>query len=219
MQGEFSTRIGERRTIRLADGSSIILDTGTRILVAYGGARRIVRLIAGQALFEVSHDASRPFTVEAAGRRVTGLGTVFAVRVEPDSFNVTLVRGRVEVERMNDLAGPKSDEPAILKPGQQLSAGPGAPVQVASVDVDRQLMWRDGFVEFDDVTLGADVAEINRYTDRPITIVDPQAASLHVSGVFRTGSPDAFVSAISAVLPVVSRPGAGGSLQLSRRAG
>ena len=212
------TGVGERRTVKLPDGSIVTLNTNTRMAVAFSNGRRLIHLWRGQALFEVAHDANRPFTVEAADRQVTALGTIFEVRVDPGRVNVVLFRGRVVVDRTPDATG-GSDEarvaPTILKPGQQFDVELGAPQKVAAVDVDRQLLWRNGFVEFDDETLGHAVAEMNRYASKPIVLNNDGVAALHVSGLFRTGSPDQFIDAIQGILPVEAKPTAQGGIELS----
>ncbi|MDB5576377.1 MAG: Fe2+-dicitrate sensor, rane component [Bradyrhizobium sp.] len=215
---EYSTGIGERRVVRLADGTSVTLNTHSKLTVAFTANRRIVRLARGQALFEVAHDRSRPFIVEAADRQITALGTVFEVRVDVGRVNVVLFQGRVVVDRQPDMMGadePASMPPAILKPGQQFSAELGAPQRVEAVDVERQLLWRSGFVEFDDETLAHAVAEINRYSKHPITLSNDGVAALHVSGLYRTGSPEQFIDALQGLLPVTAKPTPQGNIEIS----
>ncbi|KEQ53396.1 FecR family protein [Sphingobium chlorophenolicum] len=215
---EYSTRAGERRTIRLADGTSVTLNTRSRLIVAFTEKRRVVRLASGQALFEVAHDRNRPFAVIAADRQITALGTVFEVRVDPGRVNVVLFQGRVVVDRVPDAAAGSAAvplAPTILQPGQGFSAELGTPQKVGAVDVERQLLWRDGFVEFDDEPLGRAVAEINRYSSHPITLNDDGVAALHVSGVYRTGAPGQFIDAIQGILPVEAHPTTDGNVELS----
>lgn len=215
---EYVTGVGERRTVKLADGSTVTLNTRTRMTVAFTEGRRLVRLLRGQALFEVFHDRTRPFVVEAADRQVTALGTIFEVRVDPGRINVVLIQGRVVVDRTPEAARALESAPlapTMLKPGEEFSVALGAPQRVGSVDIDRQLLWRDGFVEFDDEPLGAAVAEINRYSSRPISLANDGVASLHLSGVFSTGAPDRFVDAAGAILPIQSKTTAQGGIELS----
>ncbi|MET0310176.1 MAG: FecR domain-containing protein [Sphingomonas sp.] len=217
-KNEYVTGVGERRTVRLADGTSVTLNTRSRLIVAFTEGRRFVRLTRGQALFEVAHDRNRPFTVEAADRQITALGTVFEVRVDPGRVNVVLFQGRVVVDRAPEAANGYEATPvppSFLKPGEQFSAEMGTAQKVGAVDVDRQLLWRDGFVEFDDEPLGHAVAEINRYASRPITLSNDGVAALHVSGLYRTGSPDQFVDAVQGILPVEAKPTAQGGIELS----
>jgi transmembrane sensor len=215
---EYVTGVGERRTVKLADGTTVTLNTRTRLAIAFTDGRRLVRLLRGQALFEVFHDRTRPFVVEAADRQVTALGTIFEVRVDPGRVNVVLIEGRVVVDRTPEAARAFDSAPlapTLLKPGEEFSVALGAPQRVGSVDIDRQLLWRDGFVEFDDEPLGAAVAEINRYSSRPITLGDDGVASLHLSGVFSTGAPDRFVDAVGAILPIQSKKTPQGGIELT----
>ncbi|MDB5584201.1 MAG: hypothetical protein JWR80_9377 [Bradyrhizobium sp.] len=215
---EYATGVGERRTVQLSDGSSVTLNTRTNLQIVFSQGHRLVKLMHGQALFEVAHDRNRPFTVEAADRQITALGTVFEVRVDPGRVSVVLIKGRVVVDRTREAVnafGGAPVAPAFLKPGEEFSVELGAPQRVAAVNVESQLLWRDGFVEFDDEPLGLAVAEINRYANRPITLRDDGVGALHLSGVFRTGSPDSFIDAVGAVLPVEAKPTPQGGVELS----
>src|SRR5690606_5015875 len=78
----YATKVGERLNVRLEDGSIVALNTATVLEVAYSPGRRDVRLVRGQALFEVARNHDRPFIVTAGDRRVTALGTAFDVRVD-----------------------------------------------------------------------------------------------------------------------------------------
>ena len=88
------TTIGGRSVTRLADGSTVTLNTDTRIDIQYDRKRRGITLMRGQALFEVVED-ERPFEVIAGNRRIVALGTAFDVRMRPDNgVQVTLLEGR-----------------------------------------------------------------------------------------------------------------------------
>jgi len=206
--GEFVTAKGERRTVRLGDGTAVTLNTDSAIRVAYAPGRRLVRLLRGQVLFEVAKDHSRPFVVQAAGRQVTALGTIFEVRLDPNRLKVVLVEGKVVVDGIQDRSGTGRPVivPAVLAPGEELVSMLGEKPQLAKVDVDQQLRWREGFVEFDDVPLSTAVGEMNRYSSRQLVLQDAATGDLRLSGVFRTGSPERFAAIVSELLPIRSRP-------------
>lgn len=218
---EFVTAKGERRTLRLADGSTLTLNTDSAIRVGFDDERRLVHLIQGQALFEVAKDAHRPFVVQAADRQVTALGTIFEVRVDADRMKVTLVEGKVVVDEVGEAGTPRGSGesapmvPAVLAPGQELVAIDGFRPTLARVDVDRQLSWVDGFVEFDDVPLTEAVAEMNRYSTRPLVIRDAATGRLRVSGLFRTGNPERFAAIASELVPIRQRTLPSGGVELS----
>lgn len=214
--GEFATAKGERRTVRLADGSTITLNTDSAIRVGYVADRRLVRLLRGQALFEVAKDPHRPFVVQAGAKQVTALGTIFEVRLDADRMKVTLVEGKVVVDEVEDRPddGAPVMVPTVLAPGEALVAAEGAKPLLTKVDTDQQLRWREGFVEFDDATLAEAVSEMNRYSAKQLVIGDPATGQLHVSGVFRTGSPERFAAIVGELLPVRQRPLPGGGVEL-----
>lgn len=212
----FSTAKGERRIIQLPDGTRVTLNTDTAVALAYTPGSRLVRLTRGQALFEVAKDASRPFTVEAAGRRVTALGTVFEVRLDPGRMKVVLVEGRVVVDRASAASEPLDPAPTLLKPGQALVAELGVPQRVAPVDVGSELMWREGYVSLEDAPLATAAAEMSRYTSTSIRVLDDETGRLRISGVFRTGDADRFTGLVRELLPVRVERLADGSVVIAR---
>ncbi|HSX55884.1 MAG TPA: FecR domain-containing protein [Sphingomonas sp.] len=212
----FATAKGERRTVRLPDGTRVTLNTDTAVALAYTANSRLVRLTRGQALFEVAKDAGRPFTVEAAGRRVTALGTVFEVRLDPGRMKVVLVEGRVVVDRASAATEPLDPAPTLLKPGQALVAELGVPQRVAPVDVSSELMWREGYVSLEDAPLAAAAAEMSRYTATSIRVLDDETGRLRISGVFRTGDADRFAGLVRELLPVRVDRLADGSVVIAR---
>lgn len=210
----YRTAVGHRSAVTLDDGSVVELNTDSVLQVDYSPARRDVRLLRGQALFDVAHDSDRPFVVEAAGQRVTALGTAFDIRVEDGEMRVTLIEGRVEVEPVRSAAAARQPEATILDPGEQLIAAADQPFVVHPANVAQAVSWRTGRVIFSDEPLGDVVEEINRYSRHRVMLGDPTLAELRVSGVFRAGSVDSFVSAIDAAFPVAARD-AGDEIVLS----
>jgi transmembrane sensor len=206
------TAVGAPRDLALQDGSRVTLDTDSALAVAYVGDHRAVRLLRGQASFNVIHDPSRPFTVDVGARTVTDLGTEFVVGMDgPSSLHVTLVTGRISVS-----AAPGA--PAwTLAPGQELEAGPGRADQIVSVDLARSLAWRDGYLEFQGEPLNRAIAEMNRYGGAPVAVADASLGGLPVSGRFRVGNPVRFAEALSEVYPLRLTQRPGGGAQITRR--
>ena len=93
----YVTLIGEQKTVVLTDGSEVILNTDTELVVRYDAARRLISLQKGEAHFEVAHDPQRPFDVLAGHGRVKALGTAFTVRLDPVGVSVYVTEGVVEV--------------------------------------------------------------------------------------------------------------------------
>lgn len=211
----YKTKVGEQRTLVLADGSRVTLNTASEIFVDYRQGERIVRLARGQALFDVAHARDRPFSVVVAGRKVTALGTVFEVRLDKDRLKVTLVRGKVRVDEEADAKAGATPKPlAILAPGQQfVSVGALAPI-VEGVDVEKELLWRRSLIEFENETVASAVAELNRYTSTQIVVSDSDVAAMRMSGIVKTGDAAEFTELVGAMLPVVSRKNERGEIEL-----
>ena len=209
-QGEvYQTGLAERRAVILRDGSLLSLDAMSRVSVRYSrDARRLV-LTRGQARFDVAHDPTRPFSVAARDRTVVATGTAFNIDMVAPEVRVTLIEGKVLVLPRRaapipliETPSPKA-RPIELRAGQALVATEGAqPEVVAKVDVDRATAWQRGKLMFDKVPLVDAVERINRYSDRKISVGDPQAAAMSISGVFNMGDVDAFLDSAASFLPL-----------------
>lgn len=206
----YRTAVGERSTVVLPDGSVATLNTDSVLKVAYSGSERGVRLLRGQALFEVAKNKRIPFQVYAADRRITALGTMFDVRIEGKRVKVALVEGVVKVARVAPATPQAPAQQVTMTAGEVLEAPPAAAMIVKTADTGRATSWKDGVVVFDDAPLAEAVAEMNRYTHRDVTLAEPKSGALRVSGVFRTGDPERFAEAMAEVFPLeVERRGDG----------
>jgi len=207
----YDTGIGEQRIVMLQDGTRMTLNTSTRVRVSLGASRRTVDVVGGEALFEVAKDASRPFVVRAASSEVTATGTAFLVRYTPsiesklDALEITLVEGRVVVSSPTDGVSAAVTPAIEMSPGQRLRVAgvrnqAGAPVKpkVDHPRVDQVLAWKRGDAVFDNASLAEAVAEMNRYSSTPISVIGADAlGALRVSGVFKTGDNASFSRAVA----------------------
>ena len=201
----YSTEVGQRRTITLADGSHIALDSLSSVTVSQMSARaRNLVLNKGRAHFDVAHDSSRPFRVRVGKQLVVAVGTAFNVeRLEAKIF-VTLTQGRVKVEsgRTVDSA---PDKAFVLNPGQELVVNQAGAAAVTQIDLRAANAWEHGQIVLNNEPL-ADVAEqLNRYLPRPI-LVDPAIANMRINGVLNVGQLNSFVGALTSYFPIQSRP-------------
>jgi len=185
----YATEVGEQRSLQLADGSRVRLDTASKIRVRFTEGERRIELAEGQAFFEVAHNPARPFVVMTADASVTAVGTVFEVRRVGSETRVVLVSGAVDVAQ----AGLPS-VPQRLLPNQQTAIRSGK-AKVSAVNADTATSWTDGELTFTDTPLVEAVAEVNRYLATPIVLDAPAAANTPINGVFRSGDRTAFVSA------------------------
>jgi transmembrane sensor len=212
----YTSGIGEVRRIALEDGSTVLLNTASEVTVRLTKQQRDVRLVRGEALFEVAHDKFRPFIVQANDTAVRAVGTAFAVRLDAAQVDVTVTEGVVEVADSKTMSGGGVATPAaskfevkrvaaherlVIAPSRAQNVEPIAPAQA-----NRQLAWREGMVSFDGESLLTAVAEINRHNRRQIVVDDPALASMPVVGIFRATDLQGFAAAAAAALKARATP-------------
>jgi len=199
---QFETRHGEQQTHRLADNSVVHLNTDTTVTVRYGRKARLVELTSGEADFEVSHEADRPFRVFAGSAEVVDVGTRFDVRLNSGSTVVTVVEGRVAVglSPTSEGSGANGGQAAPtqtvpLTANQQVTVTEGDwPAAPVAVDAQRNTAWLHRQISFDHELLERVAREFNRYSRTPIEITTPALRKLEISGVFSTDDTDAFIA-------------------------
>lgn len=184
-----ATRIGENRTIALADGSRLTLNTATRLRTAPGAGRK-VWFDSGEAWFDIAHDPAHPFVVEAGNTRITVLGTRFSVRRDGDDTRVLVENGRVRVTQ----AGDQGDTVELTR-NQEARTHATHIVQAerSQAELEQRLAWREGRIVFDQATLADAVAEFNRYNERKLVVNDPAVAAVRIGGSFAPSNVDGFV--------------------------
>jgi transmembrane sensor len=189
----YVTAHGEQRSVMLADGSRVMLNTDTALDVKLGARVRSVQLMQGEALFDVVHDAAHPFVVHANGNVIFDLGTRFDVNDEGQRTTVTVLDGLVNVERGNRAVR--------LSRGQQLVAAEGI-WREGVADPAVTASWSRGQLAFSATPLGQAVADANRYAREQLVIADPRLESIKVSGEFRIGNTQAFLRALESAFPI-----------------
>lgn len=189
----YSTEIGEQQVTLLDDGSQVALNTDSEMTLLYDDDTRRVRLEHGEAMFDVAHDAGRPFIVIAGDEEIRAIGTKFSVRYEGTRVSVTLLEGRVRVSRPKIMDAPVAE----LEPGERMIVARAEPAAIDRPDVQAVTAWRRGEAMFDGTPLSEAAAELNRYGDAKIIVSDLDIAALQVSGIFATNDSVEFASAIA----------------------
>lgn len=201
----YTTGPAEQRIITLADGSRVRLDTRTRLRVRFTSSARSATLASGQAMFDVAHDALRPFTVKAGSTEVRAVGTRFDVRRDGDQARVVLIEGVVEVRRA------ASPAPVRLQHGQALVPTAAHP---QPADLTAATDWTEGRIRFQATPLRDAVAEVNRYGREQIILAPGPIGDAKVSGVFNAGDTQAFLGAVSDLFGLKAEPEWGGRVRL-----
>lgn len=216
----YVSEIGNVRRISLSDGSMIVLNTDTEVFVRLTERARDIELVRGEVLFEVAHDSTRPFVVNANGMLVKAVGTAFAVRLDTERVGVTVTEGVVEVSEPVTVAASKAATTMAshtesqrisrrVSANERVVVAPTQAPEVQSIAVEeatRQLAWVGGMVAFNGETLQTAVNEINRHNHRKIVINDPVLADKPVVGVFRTNDLEGFAMAAATALKARAVP-------------
>jgi transmembrane sensor len=178
----YSTVTGEQRSFSLADGSQVVLNSGTEIRVRFGERERKVELISGQALFTVAKEPARPFLVDSGGAQVRAVGTQFDVYRKAADTIVTVIEGKVLTQSV------------LLSAGDQLTIRPEAPPRRAQPDLAVVTAWTQRQLVFKGARL-ADVAEeYNRYNDRKLSIEDARLRDFLIDGIFSSTDPTSMLN-------------------------
>lgn len=207
-----ATAIGEMRDIALEDGSTLHLNSDSEAEVRFTSNGRKVRILKGEASFDVARDAERPFDVEARAAVIRAVGTAFNVRMRPSLIELTVTHGTVTVHSGNSIQ-------------QKVAAGSGAVIQPRSIAltrlgtklIDQRTAWRERMVELDGETIEQAAGEFNRYRKAPILIGDTRVSALRIGGRFRTTDSREFLSALQMSLPIRVVNGEDGSVMLLYR--
>jgi transmembrane sensor len=201
----YSASVGKVVSVPLKDGSSIILNAGSKVRVNLTPQERRVDLERGEAFFVVAKDPRRPFVVQAGDKQVIAVGTQFSVRRDGDEVRVIVTEGTVQLKLVGNhlhVSGEVAPSASGLTPeSPRLTAGTVARsadgdvlVQEKSIrEAEIALTWRVGYLTFHETTLADAVAEFNRYNTHRITIEDPRVGEIRISGTFRPTNYEAFV--------------------------
>lgn len=216
---QYQTALGEQHSIVLDDGSLVTLNTASQIEVDLGKDLRQVRLLAGEALFQVAHDKARPFEVVVDGATVRAVGTQFNVDRRAAQTIVTVIEGKVAVSPLSKSRSSSSSttdgdkrgasgalDAVYLLPAERLvikDSRVSVPEPVANLAATTA--WVQRLLIFERRPLGEVAEEFNRYNRQRIEIDSPELRGKEVTGVFQANNPDSFITFLSNIPAVTVR--------------
>ena len=215
----YATVRGEQRALKLEDGSVVYLNTQSRVEVQFSKGLRVIRLLEGEAMFNVEHDAARPFRVMAGPTVIQAIGTRFNVYRSNAGATVSVVEGVVQISPeaaatgappgRSDVAQAAPPAPAATLPADALSAqshrarvsaGEQARISVDGEIVTRSVpdlaqivSWRERRLVFRAERLEDVATQFNRYNVVQIRIEDEALRGKQITGVFDADDPRSFV--------------------------
>lgn len=213
----YSAAVGEHRSITLEDGSTVELNSRSKVRVMYSGHERSVKLLEGQALFRVAKDHTRPFIVSSGAMRVRAVGTQFDVYRKQAETVVTVVEGRVTVLTAPASFSPKTapadvqvsapaspadrsvsgelrmEEAFLLSAGEQLTVTSDTARKTQHPNIASATAWTQRQLVFESASLVEVAREFNRYNTRQLIIDDARLHDFHISGVFSSSDSSSLI--------------------------
>lgn len=199
---QYATGVGEQTTFLLDDGSVVSLNAQSTLQVLFDDDRRDVRLVSGEAMFDVVTVVDRPFRVSTGSAVAEAVGTQFNVRYRGSDTTVTVVEGLVDVQSITvsvpsqSASGSTVPRSALLGVGQQARVVSGE-VAVVETDVHEVTSWRDRRLVFEARPLSDVIFEFNLFNDQQIFISDPGIANRAISGSFDADDRESFALFLS----------------------
>ena len=162
---------GQSMSVTLSDGAPVWLNSGAKLEYPSIFSRKTRRVkISGEAMFEVKHDASRPFIVETFACDAEVLGTKFNILADARTadFSAALLEGRLKI--LNRLGGGES---FILSPNEQIDLVDGHLKLNRITDPD-DFRWVDGLMNLNTLSFGEVIRKFENYYGVRITIDNPE---------------------------------------------
>ncbi len=192
------TAVGERRSITLADGTRIALNTATAIDVYFDHRQRTVKLREGEILIQTAPDTAathRPFSINSIEGNMEALGTRFSVRQQDGITHIAVLEGAVRITPKN-----ASSTQHVLQSGQQTSFT-NRDIAASTEADDAVIAWLQDMLMADKMRLADFASELSRYRSG-IVRVDPAVAHLLISGAYPVADTDQALAMLASTYPV-----------------
>jgi len=218
----FQSPVGQQQTVALPDGSSVILNTDSKIIAKLSRNKRLITLSRGEAYFEVAKNPSAPFVVEIDQASVTAVGTAFNIERSLAGYQLLVTVGAVDV--VNQYAIPadqatkrsrsKSSVEPAQRPSQRIVAGQALVLEHTNLtvkkrleenDIEANLAWREGKLLFRGESLREAFAEINRYSNTELVIEDSSIEAISVGGYFDVADTEQLIALLEYNFKLKSR--------------
>jgi transmembrane sensor len=215
---QYTTNIGEQKTIALDDGSKITLNTGTQLLVDINDTTRRVIMERGEAYYKIAKDKQRPFEIDLGERTVVVLGTEFNIKKSPDTFTLSVTEGLVSIHPKNKVISSPTellevnDKKVEDSSGNSYKVGAGTVVKfnynkrILSAhhekEIEKRVSWKTGLMSFNNEPLHKVIAELNRYSSKKILIQDSGIMDLPVRGTVKINNINSALMGLENSLPI-----------------
>ena len=208
-----TTSTGEIRTVALADGSRVTLDTQSAISAEFDASRRQVRLLRGRAHFDVNSEP-RPFVIATDAGAISTGGAGVDVSIDGSTTRVGLLSGTAKIR-------PTSQSASLFRllPGRSVVVGRDGLLEPPTAFSASDTRWTNGMLSFEDAPLSRVIALANRYSATQIVLADPALGTLKFTGTFKARDSLALARMIAAMFGLHCEEADSRRLKLSRPAG
>lgn len=186
---DYKTAVGEQKSIQLADGSIIFMDTDTAIKQSYTDKARNITLLQGRASFEVTK-SHIPFIVQVDDGAVRVYGTKFDIEKKNDGGFVALERGSIS------FTLPGSQHEIMLRPGQQLAFQDNTAYQIDDANIPEITSWQNQRYVFYRTSLNDIIHTLSRYQSGKIIILSPYLSAQLFTGNVALNNIDQAIEAL-----------------------
>ena len=187
----YYTKAGEMKLFTLSDGSTIKLNTQSKVIVQYSNEQRYINLVKGEAYFVVAKVKERPFTVKHKDYEFTALGTEFLLRTT-NAIQLIVTEHSVGVKN-------NKGEITTVKEGLGITFAKNW-LPVPNEKIEQLLAWRQQKLVFSQQPLKQVLAELERYIPGNIHLSDLSMAQEPVTGNFNLAQPEEIITIIAEVL-------------------
>ena len=196
-QADYRTAAGEQRTVELPDRSIATLNTQSAIALSFDGTVRRIRLLKGEAFFEVKKDLDRPFIVESGEAAIRATGTSFIVRTESERDQVTVIEGTVEVGTKRE-----SSSTATVSSGSQIRMERGRLGNSYAVNMPAASAWLRGRLVVNGTPFEQVLEELQRYHPGRIVLWNQHVKKIEVTGTYNLNDPVGALALLVKTIPV-----------------
>lgn len=201
----YASSVAVNRDIDLADGSHVVLGGASQLQVRLNATQRSIELDSGEAFFRVAHERDRAFVVRAGKLVIRAVGTMFDVRRTGERIQLAVVEGSVQLTSDGGRLGfaPSAGTSLAVSAGQQVVFDPTtAQFSLTHISTQQATSWQEDRLEFVDEPLSSVIANVNRYSRRPVTLATADLNALPFTGTIYTNAIDNWLGALPQVMPV-----------------
>lgn len=191
----YTTKVGQRRVINLADKSILTLNTNSSVIVTFTNQQRLIQMQRGELHIHIAPEPARPFSIYAANRIMQATDAALNLFMAQTGLTLTVLEGDVLVAQQDvtrrDPVHPKQvalpDSARLVSQGQfsDVATAHTAVHTLAKHEIAAQISWQQGKLMFNGEPLVQAMAQVSRYSDIDFRIADQALAAKPIVGVYR----------------------------------